>query len=69
MLKNQQELYVREGLDWTKIDFYDNQPICDLIDKVRFFTHYIHDFEQKLVLNQNIKFVATTWSLLFNGGA
>jgi myosin heavy subunit len=34
VLKNQQELYVKEGLDWTKIDFYDNQPICDLIDKV-----------------------------------
>lgn len=26
---------MKEGLDWTKIDFYDNQPICDLIDKVR----------------------------------
>lgn len=35
VLKNQQELYFKEGLDWTKIDFYDNQPICDLIDKVR----------------------------------
>lgn len=34
VLKNQQELYVKEGLEWTKIDFYDNQPICDLIDKV-----------------------------------
>jgi len=34
VLKSQQDLYLREGLDWTKIDFYDNQPVCDLIDKV-----------------------------------
>lgn len=34
VLKYQQELYVREGLEWTKIDFYDNQPICELMDKV-----------------------------------
>lgn len=35
VLKYQQDLYVREGLEWTKIDFYDNQPICELMDKVR----------------------------------
>lgn len=34
VLKYQQDLYVREGLEWTKIDFYDNQPICELMDKV-----------------------------------
>lgn len=34
VLKYQQELYMREGLEWTKIDFYDNQPICELMDKV-----------------------------------
>lgn len=34
VLKNQQELYVREGLEWTKIDFYDNLPICEMMDKV-----------------------------------
>lgn len=35
VLKTQQDLYLKEGLEWTKIDFYDNQPVCDLIDKVR----------------------------------
>lgn len=35
VLKYQQDLYVREGLEWTKIDFYDNQSICEMIDKVR----------------------------------
>ncbi|XP_037052046.1 unconventional myosin-Ib [Bradysia coprophila] len=32
-LKYQQELYLREGLEWTKVDFFDNEIICDLIDK------------------------------------
>lgn len=35
VLKYQQDLYVREGLEWTKIDFYDNQTICELMDKVK----------------------------------
>lgn len=35
VLKYQQDLYVREGLEWTKIDFYDNQSICEMMDKVR----------------------------------
>lgn len=34
VLKYQQDLYVREGLEWTKIDFYDNQSICEMMDKV-----------------------------------
>lgn len=33
IFKNQQELYVKEGLDWNKIDFFDNDVICDLIDR------------------------------------
>lgn len=33
VFKNQQELYIKEGLDWNKIDFFDNYAICDLIDK------------------------------------
>ena len=32
-MKYQQELYIKEGLEWTKIDFFDNEIICDLIDK------------------------------------
>lgn len=26
-------MYIKEGLDWNKIDFFDNDIICDLIDK------------------------------------
>ncbi|XP_055322935.1 unconventional myosin-Ia [Sitodiplosis mosellana] len=33
VFKNQQEIYLKEGLDWNKIDFFDNYAICDLIDK------------------------------------
>lgn len=32
-MKYQQELYIKDGLDWMKIDFFDNETICDLIDK------------------------------------
>jgi myosin heavy subunit len=34
VLKYQQDLYAKEGLEWTKIDYFDNQSICELIDKV-----------------------------------
>lgn len=33
MLRLEQELYIREGLEWTRIDFFDNESICELIDK------------------------------------
>ncbi|XP_059609895.1 unconventional myosin-Ia [Phlebotomus argentipes] len=33
VLKEQQELYVREGLEWTRVDFFDNCGICDLFDR------------------------------------
>lgn len=36
ILKCQQELYIREGLDWTKIDYFDNESICSLIDRPNF---------------------------------
>lgn len=26
-------MYLKEGLEWNKIDFFDNYAICDLIDK------------------------------------
>lgn len=32
-MKYQQELYIKDGLEWNKIDFFDNETICDLIDK------------------------------------
>lgn len=36
VLKHQQELYIREGLDWSKIDYFDNESICELIDRSHF---------------------------------
>uniref|UniRef100_A0A1B0CDW7 Putative myosin head n=1 Tax=Lutzomyia longipalpis TaxID=7200 RepID=A0A1B0CDW7_LUTLO len=33
VLREQQELYVREGLEWQHVDFFDNAGICDLFDR------------------------------------
>ena len=30
----EQQEYEREGIDWTKIHFKDNQPCLDIIEKV-----------------------------------
>lgn len=32
VLKQEQEEYVREGIEWTKIDYFNNQPIVDLVE-------------------------------------
>ncbi|CEF63458.1 Dilute class unconventional myosin [Strongyloides ratti] len=32
VFKLEQEEYVREGIEWVRIDFYDNQPCIDLIE-------------------------------------
>jgi len=32
-LKGEQEEYRKEGISWTKVDFYNNQPICEMIEK------------------------------------
>nr|XP_036673237.1 unconventional myosin-Ia isoform X2 [Drosophila suzukii] len=33
ILRSEQELYIREGLEWSRIDYFDNESICELIDK------------------------------------
>ncbi|KAF4518594.1 hypothetical protein B566_EDAN012422, partial [Ephemera danica] len=33
-LRLRQEEYVREGIEWTPVEFFNNAPICDLIEKV-----------------------------------
>jgi myosin-1 len=33
-LRLRQEEYVREGIEWLPVDFFNNSPICDLIEKV-----------------------------------
>lgn len=32
MFKLEQEEYMKEDIPWTLIDFYDNQPVIDLIE-------------------------------------
>ncbi|XP_022087036.1 unconventional myosin-Ib-like [Acanthaster planci] len=32
-LQQEQEEYIVEGIEWTHIDFFNNIPICELIDK------------------------------------
>ena len=34
VFKMEQEEYVREGINWSNIDFVDNQDMLDLIEKV-----------------------------------
>eukprot|EP01097_Dermamoeba_algensis_P007168 TRINITY_DN4496_c0_g2_i1.p1 TRINITY_DN4496_c0_g2~~TRINITY_DN4496_c0_g2_i1.p1 ORF type:complete len:1026 (-),score=280.10 TRINITY_DN4496_c0_g2_i1:1414-4236(-) len=32
-LKSEQEEYVREGIEWKEIQYFNNKPICELIEK------------------------------------
>lgn len=32
VLKQEQEEYVREGIEWSKVDYFNNQPIVDLVE-------------------------------------
>uniref|UniRef100_A0A2P2HYR1 Myosin-IA-like n=1 Tax=Hirondellea gigas TaxID=1518452 RepID=A0A2P2HYR1_9CRUS len=33
VLKQEQEEYLREGIEWQKIDYFNNQIICDLVEQ------------------------------------
>jgi myosin-1 len=33
VLKQEQEEYRREGIEWKNIDFFNNQIICDLVEQ------------------------------------
>jgi hypothetical protein len=33
VLKQEQEEYSREGIEWKNIDFFNNQIICDLVEQ------------------------------------
>lgn len=35
IFKMEQEDYVKEDIDWSYVDFIDNQDILDLIEKVK----------------------------------
>lgn len=43
----EQEEYTKEQIDWSYIEFVDNQDVLDLIEKV-FFLSFFH-FSQRLV--------------------
>eukprot|EP01098_Paradermamoeba_levis_P008102 TRINITY_DN336_c0_g1_i1.p1 TRINITY_DN336_c0_g1~~TRINITY_DN336_c0_g1_i1.p1 ORF type:complete len:661 (+),score=189.01 TRINITY_DN336_c0_g1_i1:1827-3809(+) len=32
-LKSEQEEYVREGIEWKEVQYFNNKPICELIEK------------------------------------
>lgn len=32
VLKSEQEVYIAEGIEWTPVDYFNNQPILDLIE-------------------------------------
>ncbi|XP_038106815.1 unconventional myosin-Ia isoform X2 [Culex quinquefasciatus] len=52
VLKYQQDLYLAEGLDWIKIDYFDNQPICELIDKPCY--GILHLVDEPQIINDGI---------------
>lgn len=33
VLKQEQEEYNREGIAWKHIEYFNNQPICDLVEQ------------------------------------
>lgn len=33
-LRDEQEEYHREGIEWTRVDFFNNNVICNLIEQV-----------------------------------
>jgi myosin-1 len=33
-LHEEQDEYIREGIEWEQVDYFDNAIICDLIEKV-----------------------------------
>lgn len=37
----EQEEYTKEGIDWSYVNFIDNQDILDLIEKVLFMNTFI----------------------------
>lgn len=32
MLKQEQQEYMREGIEWTNVEYFNNQIICDLVE-------------------------------------
>lgn len=60
VFKMEQEEYEREAIDWSYIEFVDNQDILDLIEKV---CH--HFFHLNLIFHQKSKFCSNILYLCF----
>ena len=50
MLKQQQEEYEKEGLEWVHINYFNNQIICDLVD----IPHKGKDVSNWILTQENI---------------
>lgn len=44
VFKMEQEEYTKEEIDWSYIEFVDNQDVLDLIEKVRYIIFFIFLF-------------------------
>lgn len=50
-LKLEQEEYVREGIQWSPIKFFNNKIVCDLIEaKVHDLCRFFHSLPQRALL-------------------
>lgn len=47
VFKMEQEEYTREEIDWSYVEFVDNQDVLDLIEKVNFWEHISSSILQK----------------------
>ena len=41
-LREEQAEYITEGIEWTHIDYFNNIPICELIEKVTYYGFLPH---------------------------
>jgi len=64
-LKAEQEEYVREGIEWTPIKYFNNKIVCDLIEE----KVCVYFFNQKKIANKIIIRIITEtpWPLLSVG--
>ena len=54
-LKEEQEEYVREGIEWVHIDYFNNAIICQLIESVGVLSNYRNKFiEQQCCIEFNL---------------
>lgn len=49
-LKQEQEEYIREGIDWCPVEFSLNTAICDVIEKVYLVVSYFFNFLSVVIL-------------------